>query len=198
MSQLAPNDIAIPLRLRFNFLSQYNLVKYEVPPDGSCFFHSLLLSFDKNYRDQPDPIIRFATVVAIRKYIAERLPTYYHSLSRGTLAEYAKFVPEYELRNMMSKINSRSCVGLEVIELTSILFEVNILILDLNRADIYMTGDYSLLLKPEYNYVVLLYDHDRVHFELCGLKSSKGIGTYFNRNHQFVKSILNRIDELSK
>lgn len=196
MSSHQPLDSYYKINFPYNGFGQFDLVKYEVPLDNNCFFHSLMLSFDRNYRTMSDPTTRFNLVMAIRKYIAEQLPTYYDRLSRGQLAEYASNVPGYRIDQLKNKIQNRECVGLEVMELTSIILDINIIILDIGKKDVYMTGDYELLHKRGNSYVILLYDENRVHYELVGLKTPNGVVTYFNEGHTLIKHINQRIKSL--
>lgn len=193
MSSHPPVDS--PYRLNFPYygFDQFNLVKFEVPLDNNCFFHSIMLSVDKNYRLSTNPVTRYNLVMAIRGYIAAQLPSMYHQLSRGHLASYADGVEEYQLETLQQTIRNRECVGLEVMELTSIILDINIVILDSKTLDVYATGDYELLHRKGSSYVIVLYDEDRVHYELVGLNTPGGIITYFNEVHPLIKHIKRRI-----
>lgn len=193
MSQCPPADPYHKVNFPYHGFNQFNLVKYRVPGDNNCFFHSLMLAFDRNYRTANDAQTRFNIVMAIRRYIANQLPSMYHKLSRGHLESYAANVEEYQLDRLKQRIQNRECVGLEAIELTSILLDINIVILDINTLDVYRTGDYELLHRKGNHYVVLLYDEERVHYELCGLSTDKGIITYFNENNPLIKHIRGRL-----
>ena len=193
MSQCQPADPYYSFSFPHHNFDQFDLVRYPVAADMNCFFNSLMLSFDRNYRMETDKTIRYNSVMAIRRYISDQLPTLYHKLSRGELAEYAKAVGKYKVEELQHTIKNTECVGLEVMELTSIILDINIVILDAKTKDVYMTGDYELLHRDGKSYVVIIYYEDNVHYELCGLKTNQGIVTYFSEGHTFIKHILRRI-----
>jgi hypothetical protein len=193
MSGYPPADPYYKVNFPYYGFDQFKLVKYPVPLDNNCFFHALMLAFDRNYRTETNPANRFNSVMAIRLYIANQLPSMYSKLSRGHLESYAEGVEEYKLANLYQIIKGRECVGLEAIELSSIILNINIAILDAKTLDVYRTGDYELLHRAGNSYVVLLYDQKRAHYELIGMQTDKGVVTYFNEGHTLIKHIKSRL-----
>lgn len=199
MSDFAPDDKYYQLSFPFYGFEKFNMVSYPVPSDNNCFFHAIMLAMIKDYRlcknKNDEKIDRYKLVMEFRRNLSNKLDTLYYKLSRGCLEDYSKYIPGFTLEDMKKLIREPKCVGLEAIELTSIVLHVNILILDVNLNDVYMIGDYELVNNKNSGYVVILYDEKRVHYELCGIKNNEGnIVTYFNKNHTFIKQIKNRID----
>ena len=203
MSDQSLKDEKYDLVFPYNGFHLYNLVAYQVPLDNNCFFHSIMLGIIKEYRNCSNsdglPVDRYSLVMGFRKTLSELLDQLYDKLSRGALREYSNAVPEYNLENLKKTVKGANCVGLEVLELTSIVLDINIVILDVDTLDVYMTGDHELLNSRNSGYVILLYNRKRVHYELVGLKTNEGnIVTYFNQNHSLIKHIKDRISILSK
>lgn len=178
----------------YHGFEHFKLIVYKVPYDNNCFFHAIMLGSIKQYRLNKED--RYNLIMKFRKTLSDHLDNLYYKLSRGNLEEFSKSVPEYKINNLKQLIEGKNCVGLEAIELTSIVLDINIAILDIDTYDVYMTGDDELINNRDTGYVVLLYDRKRVHYELVGLEKGEII-TYFCKNHSFIRHINNRIRILS-
>lgn len=184
-----------------------DLIQIKVPPDGSCFFHSLLLAFYKPYQNRMEsgvPISRESLVKEFRYDLSVRLgervtiddpnsPIVYDTLSRGKLGDFSKEMPEYSLKSMQDELNSNSPVDNVYNEFISNELKKDIYILDNEKHDVYVTGkDLDLLYKDRLS-IVLLYNPG--HFDLIGLKNQDAtISTFFDSSHQFIQAIRNRLD----
>lgn len=173
-------------------LPDFDMVKIEVPGDGNCFFHSVMLGCVKSYIDRPQDRICMANALRreLAQYLVSRLPNgeiVYDTLSRGELREYAKVVPEYSMENMVALLLSRACVGLEVLEITCNLLDVNIILWNHVQKDIYRHGDKELLFRPERSTVVVLYEPG--HYSLLGLRLEGQVYTHFSHTNALVRHL---------
>jgi len=178
-------------------LKDLNLRKIHVPGDGHCFFHSLMLGAVDYYINNPSK--RNELVVSFRKRVANYLletddsgKSVYDKLSRGYLKEYAKNVSEskfepdfYSLNNLKNLLNSNSYVGLEVAEVVSLFLDVNIIIWDDIKKDIYRHGDKDLLFFSENSTIVLIYNGIN-HYDLMGLQFNNEIYTHFTSENSLI------------
>jgi hypothetical protein len=174
-----------------------NMVVFDTIADGSCFFHAILMSFFEPY--QLNTIDRYTFVKELRTDLSKKLDspidsndpnslTYYDKLSKGTLKEFAKAVPKYSLDNMKAHLNSYSYVGNQYLEFISDMFDCDIYILDVEKQNIYMTGDDYTILYKDRKSVVLGYKNN--HYELIGVQSSNGhIRVRFEHDDPFIRNI---------
>lgn len=172
-----------------------NVVKIPVPGDGNCYFHSIMLGTVIDYIENPH--LRNAYAISFRHKLADFLTeideqgrTNYSKLSRGEIEEYAKHVPAFSLPNLCRLLKSNSCVGQEVLEASSNFLDVNIIIWDEKKKDVYRHGDKELLYKPERSTVILTYKP--IHYDLLGTKCpiTGKIFTHFTHENHFVQKIL--------
>jgi len=187
------------------------MVRMGVPPDGSCFFHAILLAFYKQYQNQSEdgvPISRSKLVKDFRHDLSLRLgenidlvdpssPIVYDTLSRGTLRDFSKDMQEYSLSSMQKELDSDSPIDNAYHEFISNEVRKDIYILDNEKQDVYITGsDLDILYKGRPS-IVLLYIPG--HFELVGIRNSDGsISTYFDSEHPFIQRLNERLHELAK
>nr|QBK89805.1 MAG: OTU-like cysteine protease [Pithovirus LCPAC101] len=185
-----------PLVMKRKFIYN-NMVRFDTIADGSCFFHAVLMSFYEPY--QLNNIDRISFVREFRRDLAKTLsspinpndgesPSYYDALSGGTLSKFAESVPQYSLSKMVKILDSNSFVGNEYIEYISNLFSRDIYILDIEKSNVYMTGDeYGLLYKNRQSTVI---GYKNSHFELIGVQSSNGhIRVGFSPDDPFISYI---------
>jgi hypothetical protein len=193
------------------------IVRIDTIADGSCFFHAITNAFFLPYW-QPQVKIgdrylnKSIFIRKMRNDLAYRLTepapkgegTNYDQLSRGTLGEFAKGVPEfdYTIEKMQACLRSNQAVDYVYYEFISNQLNKDIYILDAKHRDVYpIEGESSLLYKNRES-IVLLYQ--RGHYELVGLHTGavgpsvrQGIETIFQPTHPFIQAIRTRLRELS-
>lgn len=201
-------DTAEKLKVSGDKFQSFDLWMYRAMGDGNCFFHSLLMGFIKSYRRRQTAdgksICRRKFAQDLRNELAERLmkpsdpndpdsPLLYNILARGELPTIAKSLPEYTLARMQQHLRTSNAVGLEVVELTARVLNVNIYLIDVEKSDLYQLGDADYLYQDTRpSSVVLLYKGG--HFDLCGLgvkiddngKSRTKIISHFKNTHPFI------------
>lgn len=189
-----------------NNLSRFNLIKITSPPDGNCFFHSIMRGAIASYIENNR--IRYKLSNDLRRKLGDYLfivesngNSVYDNLSNGEFRHFAEEVasdtPEFKIENMYATLNSTAFVGLEVIELCSKYLDINIIIWDHLKNDIYRHGAKDLLYKPERSSVVIIYCPlgDAVvsnHFDLMGMYNhkNKDIFTHFTHQNPFIQTLL--------
>ena len=193
-----------------------NFVKIKIPMDGSCFFHAILMATSVTYNDE-ETIIRdengYEIIVKIdrdklvsneRKRLSKMLSstivnnpgslTYYETLSRVYLSsDLSKQVPEiYSLKTMKANLkNINFFIGLEFLEFASLVYDIDIYIINDNTKDIYRTGESYDNFYENRNSIILLYLNEN-HFDLIGLWHNKGISTYFTHDNLFINALRKR------
>lgn len=169
------------------------LVIIDVPADGSCFFHALILSIYKPY--QLNKINKWKFVREFRKNLAYKLIEDYDKLSNGKLKELSKEMPEVSLSAMIQELDSSKAISNIYNEFISDLLNRDIYLLDYQKKDVYMTGsDLNLLYKGRKSTVLVINGN---HYQLVGIKKSDGsIKVGFDHDHPFILKIQKRIKEL--
>ncbi len=185
-----------------------DMVIIEVPADGSCFFHAILLAIYRPYRlgyDNGYPINRSATARSLRDDLAKRLqehhiiddettPLVYDTLSKGTLRENAKTLPQYTLESMQAELRSNSSVDFIYLEFISNELNKDIYIINLDTKDVYIMTDIDIMYKNR-DSIILAYSDN--HFELIGVRTNNGdIDTLFAYNDVIITSIRQRIQRV--
>jgi hypothetical protein len=168
----------------------YDMIKYEIPGDGSCLFHALSLAFFKPYiieNFNGNYISRNQIVSNLRKELSEKLAepingkhgkTYYDIINNGHTAEFSKTVPEFSLRYMQSQLYSKNYIGYGFLEY--ICNQINKDIYIIHENNLYKSDE--LTVKGR-NAIVLYYTNN--HYELLGLK--KNNITHFKPKHEFIQ-----------
>lgn len=171
------------------------IISIKSPGDGHCFFHSIMRGAIISYIQ--NPLMRTKYAVGLRKRLAEHLfqkedngKIVYENLSRGTLSEQSKNVPEYSIKNIYNLLNSTSCVGMEVLELTCNLIDINVIIWEAEKRDIYRHGDKDHLFNKNRSTVVLTYSGKYKHYNLLGVFEDGKVETHFQNNHIFISRLL--------
>lgn len=188
-------------------LSDFDLYFIPSPPDGSCLIHSIFRGYYMPYicndpNGKKELVYRLRTTLASR--LAEKPPgsdkTNYQHLSRGELEEFGKNVEEYKLENMQKTLSSSACLTHGFLEYLSLAFKKDFYIIDKKLSDVilnFSAGDEDLLIKGRES-IVLLYDADKIHYDLIAVrsKSTGEFQTHFTPNHQFIQAINQRIQEI--
>lgn len=182
--------------IKLKHINYPNLVRISVPPDGSCYFHSILRCFSKTYITSTD---RFNIVKRFRYLLSTLLENYYSGLSNGMLIEFN----DYTLNNLKNELDSNNSVDNVYQEFISNLLNIDIFIINLTREQICATGTDLNLINKNRNTIVLGYIEPMVqnavgHYEVIGITDGIQIYTYFNFNHSFIRYIKNKYIELVK
>ena len=185
-----------------------DMVRVGTYADGSCFFHSITLSYFAPYiRGKTDgkALDRIAFVKQLREELSLKLadkvepdddssPSYYDIISRGELSSFGENVPNYSLKAMQSELASNQPVDNVYNEFISNILDKDIYLIDLLHQDVYVTGnDLDILFKGR-DSIVILYIPG--HYELVGLRNSRGeCSTLFKPTHPFITAIQKRLVE---
>lgn len=178
-----------------NGFELWKLVKFAVPPDGHCLFHSLLFSFYTPYREEElngNAISKLQIVVNLRHELSDRLDNVYGSLSKGNLSKFAEAVPEFELSSMKNELKSNNYIGYGYIEYISNLINKDIYIIDGETNNIYISDELPYLIKGRTS--IVLYYKDS-HYEPIGLEQDDAYYCHFKSNHPFIRFLRDKIDQ---
>lgn len=177
-------------------LKEKNLVRIFSIGDGNCFFHSIISAFYIPYRKKE--IDRRKFIVEVRKCLANRLTDkdengimIYDKLSRGTLREHSKEIPQFSLDFMQKELKSNVAVDNIYLEFVSDEFDKDIYIIDEKKRDVYITGmDLDILYKKRHS-ILLLYNG--YHYDLLGKINDDEIITLFDPRDPLIKRIRKNI-----
>ena len=186
-----------------------NMVRIKTIPDGSCFFHALCNAFFIPYRTgkitcddgSEISITQRQIVKGLRDDLAKKLasridanpesPRYYDVISRGQLGDFSMGVNHYSLENMQKELQSDDPIDHIYNEFISDLINKDIYLLDLEKEDVYVTGnDIDILYKNRESIVILSMPG---HYELVGVRDNGTIKTLFKPDHEFIVMIYNRL-----
>jgi hypothetical protein len=178
--------------IKWSIFDDKNVALMKATPDGTCFFHSILLATNDVYYSSSEAT-RKDIAYDYRKYLGNRLSyiekngiSVYDTLSRGTLKEFSKVVPEYSIDNLKSLLyNTAKSVGQEVIELVSNDKNIDIYIID-NKGMYYYLGDRDIYYKNRKS-VVLFYTEG--HYDLLVYKYGDTYKRLFNPDDDFIIKI---------
>ena len=145
------------------------MVIIDVPGDGSCFFHALVLSMYKPYQLNKVDKIKF--VRQLRKNLADALSlTEYKKISNGKLIELSREMPEVSLQEMKNELDSSKAISNIYNEFISDTLNRDIYLLDYEKKDVYMTGTHlGILYKGRASTVLII---NKNHYELIGIINS--------------------------
>ena len=167
---------------------------HEVPMDGHCFFHCLLLATSTLYRKNQSQDQKLKMVQFLRSSLAKYLEetdendrTVYERLSRGNLAAFASEVPELSLKNLKKMLNSNQPVGEHIYELVSEFLDIDLYVFHKEQL---MTFDRELLHKNRPS-VIIVYQNG--HYELCIRKKEDDWEYIFDPEDEVLKRIINII-----
>jgi len=173
--------------------SNLNFVIIPAIGDGSCMFHSILQSFNKTYiRSNREG--KKAMCKMFRNDLAEVLSYHikgqriYDSLSRGTLSELADAVPETSLVNMKRSLKSDDWGDIRFLELISNILDLNIIVIDLSKKEVYRTGDNEIYIKKNRD-TIFIANINNYHFDTVGLEIDGSIRTIFRYNETVINKL---------
>jgi hypothetical protein len=186
----------------------------KVPPDGSCFFHSVLRGFHKDYiaattleeRKQLCRKLRTSTSESLEEKNTTTNMTEYDSMGNGYYKKFNEATQGvdgdlYSLKALQRELLSSSAVNHAYIEILSNHLILDIYIISAVTGDLYLTGTEKKLLYKERRSIVLLYTPG--HYDIIGIKRDTPSGskvifdTLFSTNHKFILAIKERMLELN-
>lgn len=192
-----------------NGFSNWPLVRFSTPMDGSCLFHAISNSFFAPYHTEMlhgRHVSREKMVAALRKQLAEKLadpisdqpdaPRHYDTLNGGNTSAFAEAVPEFALTYMQSQLDSNTPIGYGYMEFIGNALNKDIYILEALRHDIYITDELPLTIKGNRCSIVLYYMNG--HYELVGCQNPDGtFDTHFSHDHSFIQFLYNRVLQIT-
>lgn len=167
----------------------HKFVVFDTIGDGSCFIHSVLFSFNKEYRDL-DQDGRRKMVSKLRSDLSDVLSekkedkTYYERLSRGQIMELSQVLPEMKIDYMQRYLKSRNWITMFYLELISDQLDLDIIIIDEKTKKVYQTGDKEIYYKNRET-VLVNYIED-AHFESVGVKVGDRAVTLFSPDCELI------------
>ena len=186
------------------------LTVIKVIGDGSCFFHSILRSFNKEYIESTSIENRIILVQEFRISVAEALEninlrsrlTEYKTLGNGAYEEFSKNVESsegniYSLEALKKELKSSQPVNHIYIELISNYLNIDIYLISINTKDIYTTGTDLKLLYKNRNSIIILYSPG--HYDIIGIKNLHDnllFHCLFHPEHDLIKCLYKRTLEL--
>ena len=195
-----------------------NLIRINSLSNGDCYFHSILMSFNPEYKKATCIKERIHMAKKLRHDLANRLEEVdpetglivYDTLSRGKLKEFGEFVPCYSLTNLKALLRSNNSVDYVFNELVSNEFDIDIYIINYAKKEVNLVDHEADILYKNRDSVVLLFLPGSEHYELVGLsldteediekrdheKVSSQAKTLFDHDHDFIKVIRNRMKNM--
>lgn len=167
----------------------WNVVKFIVPSDGHCLFHSIAFSYYIPYRTNllnNEPITRMEIITKLRSQLADNLTeNVYNMLNDGNTQLFAKEVPEFSMEFMKLELNSDHQIGYGYIEYISNQIDKDIYIIHGETNKIYISDELPFIIKGR-TVIVLYYHHN--HYEPVGvLNDQKIYDTHFTHSHPFIE-----------
>lgn len=161
------------------------------PPDGSCYFHSILRAVNKDYSERDYPQKK-EYVALFRSCLANILPLQYDRLSAGQLAAYSKYVEGYNLVDLqLELINYSAQVDIVYHELISNALHIDIYIFDEKTSDPHLLADPGLLHLGRRS-IVLLYSSG--HYDTLTYQGR----SVFEPDEDIIQRIRNRQNSLRR
>jgi len=206
--------------INFN-ISPLSIIK--VIPDGSCFFHAVLRSFNLKYirsnstnkRQKYVQDLREALAIALEEVDPQTGLKEYDKLGGGSYAEYNKAVSgainsnNYSLEGLQKELRSSNPVDHVYIEILSNHLNKDIYIINALTKDLYTTGSDINLLYKNRDSIVIYYSPG--HYDIIGIRriSTEKIENVceqgdvifdclFDCKHQFIQALNRRLKQLVK
>ncbi len=161
-----------------------------MPPDGSCFFHSIVFATNIDYLNNPNK--RFNIVSSLRSKLAEVLElkkddkTWYEYLSRGELENLSKDLNEYSLENMKKELLCMGPVDEKYFELISDLLNIDLYIINSNTNKL-INLDKDIYYKNRFS--VILYFHPSGHYDILSVKRNDIYYVLFKPDDPCIQSL---------
>src|SRR5258706_1110631 len=181
--------------------TETNLYGIKVLGDGSCFFHSILRSFNLSYISATSLAERKRLAVLIRQGVADALEeknsltgkTEYESLGGGYYKNFNDAVKDvegdrYSLAAMKRELLSSNPVDHAYIEILSNHLGLDIYLISSRTGDVYTTGTDLELYYKDRRSIVIFYSPG--HYDVIGLKRESPEGddiifdTLFSPTHE--------------
>ena len=174
----------------------FDFVRISSIGDGSCMFHSILQGFNKTYinssvQDKIRITSQFRNDLSdiLDKKINGKMC--YKQLSRGSLEEFSKVVPETSLSNMKRSLGSNEWGDVRFLELISNILNLDIYVIWNEDKKIYNLGDSELYYKERDSIIIL--NSGNIHFDTIGLKTKNGNRTLFDKNEPVIKQLRTKL-----
>lgn len=173
----------------------YELTVIPTLGDGDCLIHAILGCTNSLYK-KSDKKAKRLLARQLRNDLADLLDveinntTFYQKLSRGQAAEISKYIIELKKENMQKMLRSSAWLTATFIELLSMVFDINIVIISEREKDIYRLADKELFFQ--YRSTIFINYIDNTHYESIGIQTKDGLKTIFHRDNEIVKH-LNKI-----
>ena len=187
----------------------------KVPPDGSCFFHSILRAFYREYIEAETKDYRINLVKKLRSSLSEALEekneytniSEYDTLGNGYYKKFNEAIKmvdgdTHSLESLQIELKSNNPVDHSYIEILSNHLNLDIYLISSKTGDVYLTGTDRQLLYKNRKSIVILYSPG--HYDIIGLKrkpNQNGIiifDTLFSCDHDLILAIKGRINHLVK
>jgi hypothetical protein len=174
----------------------FEFVKISAIGDGSCMFHAILQGFNKTYTsssNQQKQVMCRQFRNDLSSVLSEEIngKVCYDQLSRGQLKTFSEFVPETSLTRMKKSLKSNEWGDMRFIEMISNLMDINIIIIDYGKKNIYHMGDFELFIKPRDSIIIMVTNN--IHFDTVGVNFSSGIRTLFSYNETVVQQLISKM-----
>jgi len=172
----------------------YNCYAIPTIGDGSCFIHSILQACFRNY-ERLNTNDRKKLSKFLRKELScvlseeDNGENYYNKLGRGEIKMIGEVVPEYSLPGMKKKLDSNSWIDISCLEHISDQLDLDIIIIDERRGDVYQTGDKETYFKDR-DTIIINYI-DEVHFETIAI-STPELVTFFDKDSEIIRELKRR------
>lgn len=175
-----------------------DFVRISAIGDGSCMFHSILQAFNKTYINSNNTD-KVKITRQLRNDLSDILDKEvngeicYKQLSRGSLEEFSKSVPETSLKNMKRTLKSNEWGDMRFLEFISNILELDIYIIfyTKNKFSVYTLGDKELYYKGRDSIIIL--NSNNVHFDTVGIKTKNGMRTLFDKNEAVIVKLRTKI-----
>jgi len=170
----------------------YSLVPLYTIGDGNCLIHAVLGSCNYKYQNS-NKIEKKKIAWQLRKDMAELLnvkingKNFYQKLSRGQLEDISKDIPEVKKEYMQAHLLSKAWLTSVYLELLSIIFNINIVLVSAKEEDFYRLGDKNLLFQDRHT-ILINYIHQS-HYESIAIEINNELKTLFHRKSEIVKSL---------
>ena len=170
----------------------YDFIRIGAIGDGSCMFHSILQGFNKSYinssvQDKIKITRQFRNDLS--EILDEKISgkMCYKQLSRGSLEDFSKVVPETSLDNMKKSLSSNQWGDVRFLELISNVLNIDIFVIWSETKKLYNLGDKDLYYKNRDSIIIL--NSGNFHFDTIGLKTKNGNRTLFDKNEPVIKQL---------